>query len=321
MKILITGGLGYAGSVLSKYLSKQNNIYIIDKVLFNNSQYKKIKNKNITLHKFDILNSNKVEKIFKSNNIDLVIHLAAIVGDPASKAQPELTKQINLIASKKVFSLAKKYSVKKFIFFSTCSNYGLSYYKKLLKETSPLKPLSMYAKTKVDFEKFLLKDKSKIKKIILRLSTLYGLSFRMRFDLTVNEFLKKMYFKEKLDVYHKDTFRPYLSLDDLKIIVEKLINYKFRKNSIVFNVGFNKENLSKKSIVEKVSKQLSFKSKYNYIDREHFDRRNYRVDFSKIKKIGIKQKFNFNYNIRKMLSYLKKTTKKVTNKKIFYNHR
>ena len=141
MKILITGGLGYAGSVLSKYLSKQNNIYIIDKVLFNNSQYKKIKNKNITLHKFDILNSNKVEKIFKNNNIDLVIHLAAIVGDPASKAQPELTKQINLIASKKVFSLAKKYSVKKFIFFSTFCNYGLSYYKRLLKETSPLKPL------------------------------------------------------------------------------------------------------------------------------------------------------------------------------------
>jgi len=321
MNILITGGLGYAGSAISHYLSKKNKIIIIDKIFFENQQLKKINSKKIQFHRVDIIDKKKIEKIFKYNEIDIVIHLAAIVGDPASRKYPKLTKKINLFASKNIFNLSCKHNVKKFIFFSTCSNYGLSYYKKLLKETSPLKPLSMYAKTKVDFEKFLLKDKSNIKKIILRLSTLYGLSFRMRFDLTVNEFLKKMYFKEKLDVYHKDTFRPYLSLDDLKIIVEKLINYKFRKNSIIFNVGFNKENFSKKNIVEKISKQLLFKPKYNYIDREHFDKRNYRVDFSKIKKIGIKQKFNFNYNIKKMLSYLKKATKKTTNKKIFYNHR
>ena len=158
MNILITGGLGYVGSVISSHLSKNNKVIIVDKLLFNNSQYKKIKNKNITFYKCDILDFTKVESIFSKENVDIVIHLAAIVGDPASKAQPEMTKKLNWHASKKIFNFSKKYNVKKFIFFSTCSNYGLSKKSKLLKENDKLKPLSLYAKTKVDFEKYLMKD-------------------------------------------------------------------------------------------------------------------------------------------------------------------
>ena len=101
-----------------------------------------------------------------------MIHLAAIVGDPASKNNPNLTVKTNLIGSKKFYNLVKKYKIKNFIFFNM-RNYGMSSNSKLLKETSSLKPLSLYAKTKVDFEKFLINDNSSIKKIILRISTLY----------------------------------------------------------------------------------------------------------------------------------------------------
>ena len=321
MNILITGGLGYVGSVLSSFLSKNNKIIIVDNLLFDNSQYKKIKNRNIIFYKCDILNFTKVENIFSKENVDLVIHLAAIVGDPASKAQPEMTKKLNWHASKKIFNLSKKYNVKKFIFFSTCSNYGLSKKSKLLKENDKLKPLSLYAKTKVDFEKYLMKDPSIIQKIILRISTLYGFSHRMRFDLTVNEFIKKMYHKEKLEIYHKDTWRPYLSLEDLKLIVTKLINYPFKKNKIILNTGFNNENFSKKNIVDKIEKQLNFKPKYTYVEKAHFDKRNYRVDFTKLKKMKIKQRFSFEKNMKLIISYLKKINKKRSNNKVFYNHK
>ena len=321
MNILITGGLGYVGSVLSKHLSKNNKVTIIDKVLFDNSQYNKIKNKNINFYKFDILDFKKVEEVFKKEKINLVIHLAAIVGDPASKAQPELTKKLNWNASKKIFNLSKKFKVNKFFFFSTCSNYGLSKKSTLLKENDNLKPLSLYSKTKVDFEKFLIKDNSAIQKIILRISTLYGFSPRMRFDLTVNEFIKKMYYKEKLEIYHKDTWRPYLSLEDLQLIIKKLIKYPFKKNKVILNTGFNEENFSKKNIVDKIEKQLKFKPLYSYVEKAHFDKRNYRVDFTKLKKMKIKQKHSFEKNTKLIISYLNKINKKRASNKIFYNHK
>ena len=153
MNILITGGCGYAGSVLTNFLSKKFKIFVIDKILFKNKNLF-IKNKNVTLFKADITNKSKMKEIFSSNKIDTVIHLAAIVGDPACGKYPKLAKNINLNGAKIIFKLSTRYKIKKFIFFSTCSNYGLSSSKKLLTENSTLNPLSLYAKTKVEFEKW-----------------------------------------------------------------------------------------------------------------------------------------------------------------------
>ena len=323
-RIMITGGAGYIGCVLtSMLLKKGHQVFSLDNLKHSKLKYlrKFNKYKKFKFFKCDINNLSQTEKFIKNNKINTIVHLAGIVGDPASKLQKKLTKKTNLESSKKIFFLCEKYNVKKFIFASTCSNYGIVNSKKLADEKTRLKPLSLYAKTKVDFEKYLMKDSSIIQKIILRISTLYGFSHRMRFDLTVNEFIKKMYHKEKLEIYHKDTWRPYLSLEDLKLIVSKLINYPFKKNKIILNTGFNNENFSKKNIVDKIEKQLKFKPKYTYVEKAHFDKRNYRVDFTKLKKMKIKQRFSFEKNMKLIISYLNKINKRKSNYKVFYNHK
>ena len=321
-KILITGGLGFAGTPITKYLlSKGYNVSVVDKLLFNNKQFHKVKSNKFKFFQSDILDSKKIEKFINANNFDTIIHLAAIVGDPACRVNENLTVKTNLEASKKLFSLAKKNKVKKFIFFSTCSNYGLSEKNRLLKETDKLKPLSIYAKTKVKFEKYLMKDKSKIQKIILRISTLYGVSDRMRFDLTINEFVKKVYFNSNFEIYHADTWRPYLNLKDLSIILHKLLNNKkIKKNSNVFNVGFSDENYTKRDIIQNISKLLPKNKKFKFVEKDFFDKRNYRVNFDKIKSLGAKKNINLQKGIKEIINYLK-NSKQNLNNKVFYNHK
>jgi len=306
MKILITGGFGYVGTKLATFLAKKGHqIFIIDNLLQKNLN-KKILSKKIKFFRIDINNHQKVSKNLKDNDYDIVIHLAAIVGDPASKLFPDLTIKTNLVSSKHLFNLCKKNKIKKFFFFSTCSNYGLSDGKSLLNEMSPLKPLSIYAKTKVDFEKFLLKDKSKISKVILRISTLYGCSYRMRYDLTINEFTKYLSLKKKLSVFDADTWRPYIHLEDLSNIVNFLLNYKIKNNVEVYNTGIIGANYTKRDICDEIIKQIPNKSKYlSYSEKPSADKRNYKVDFSKITKLKIKNKYNLKRGIKEIIHDLK----------------
>ena len=323
MKILISGGLGFAGSSLTEYLlEKGYEVTVIDKMMFDNKQLKKFQNNNFKFFKLDILNKKKLENFFINKNFDVVFHLAAIVGDPACKVNESLTKKTNLDGSIDFFKIVKKNKIKKFFFFSTCSNYGLSKNSKLLKETDDLKPLSLYAKTKVKFEKYLLKDNSKIQKIILRISTLYGVSPRMRFDLTINEFAKKVYFNEKFEIYHADTWRPYLNLIDLSLIVGKIIKSKnLTKNKYIFNTGYSEENFTKRQIISSISKLLPKNKNYKFVEKDHFDKRNYRVNFSKISKFKIKKTISLKKGITNIINYLKKSKKNKFNSKVFYNHK
>ncbi len=324
MKILITGGMGYVGTPLTQYLlSKGYKVSVIDKLLFNNGQLNVVKSKKLKFYKFDILNKQKLTSFFKKNEFDTIIHLAAIVGDPASKINKKLTIDTNLKASKIIYNLAKKKNIKKFIFFSTCSNYGLSKNLKLLKETDKLKPLSLYSKTKVDFEKFLLSDKSKTQRIILRISTLYGISPRMRFDLTINEFAKKIFSSENFDIYHADTWRPYLNLKDLNLIVGKILSKKnLVKEKYVFNTGYSEENYTKRDIINQISKIFQKKKQnFKFVDNDHFDKRNYKVNFSKIKLLGVKKTISIRAGIREILNYLDKNKKINFKNKVFYNHK
>ena len=320
IQILITGGFGYVGSKLCNFLSQRNyEISIIDNLLHKNYN-KKIINKNVKFYNIDINNHNKLIDHFKKNQYEVVIHLAAIVGDPASKKFPKLTNITNLVSSKKLFNLCVRDKIKKFVFFSTCSNYGLSTSKNLLTENSQLKPLSIYAKTKVKFEKYLLKNKNKISKIILRISTLYGVSPRMRYDLTINEFTKFLFLKKKLTVFDKKTWRPYIHLEDLSYIVNFFIKKKLKLKPYVFNTGINGANYTKEDICNEILKQLPSRSKFiSYIEKSSFDKRNYKVDFSKISKFKIKKNYNLKIGINEIINDLRRNKLNQKFKKIFSN--
>lgn len=310
-KYLITGGCGYIGSHLSIKLSKdkKNDILCYDNFLNSSQDIKKILIKqNCRIIVGDIRDHKKLKKVIIDNKIDNVIHLAGLVGDPACKINEKLTKNVNLDSSKIFFNNCKNIGVKNFVFASTCSNYGLAT-KKIANENTKLNPLSAYAKSKVNFENFLIKKTNpKINVYILRFATVFGLSERMRFDLTVNQFTRDIFYNKKLLIFAANTYRPYCHVKDVSRAIIKVINSNIKFG--IYNVGSTKNNFSKKSIIKKI---LTYKKSRNifYKKEMDFDLRDYRVSFKKIlNKLSFKTIYNLDYGIKEILNYLKKNKNK-----------
>ena len=229
---------------------------------------------------------------FLKNNFDGVIHLAAIVGDPACKLNSDLANKTNLMSSKWLIEKSKSARVSKFIFASTCSNYGkMDDPEAYVDENSRLAPVSLYAELKVKFEKYMLSQMKRIdgfSPTSLRFSTVYGLSPRMRFDLTVNEFTKDLALEKELVIFGEQFWRPYCHVKDFSnafITVLKSPNEKVAYN--VFNVGDTKENYTKQMLVNEIKKVLP-NSQIKYVVKND-DPRDYRVNCDKIKKeLGFK---------------------------------
>ena len=307
--ILVTGGLGYIGSSLLKDLQKNYRLICIDDCKFNNFKIRNKLSKKITYFKNSISNERILKKIFKNFSIKKVIHLAAIVGEPACNKDPKYSYDINYNSSKKIFDLSVKYKVNQFIFVSTCSNYGKNK-KSFVNEKSKLLPLSPYSHAKVNFEKYLMKNKSKIGNIsMLRLATVFGLSYRQRFDLTINEFVRDIFYKKKLEVYGENFWRPYVHVADIVNFIILILN-RNKKGTDVVNVGKTENNFTKKMIVKKISKYLDIDN-VSFNNRKIVDNRDYKVNFDKIlKKYNYKIKFNLDYGIKEIISFLKKSKKK-----------
>ena len=292
--ILVTGGAGYVGSgLLRELLLKGYNVTCIDNLLFGGESLLDIwHNKNFTFYKCDINDSQKLDEVFLKNNFDGVIHLAAIVGDPACKLNSDLAIKTNFESSKNLLEKSKNSKVSKFIFASTCSNYGkMDDPEAYVDENSELAPVSLYAELKVKFEKYMLGEMKKLdgfSPTSLRFSTVYGLSPRMRFDLTVNEFTKDLALGKELIIFGEQFWRPYCHVNDFSnafIIVLNSPNEKVAYN--VFNVGDTKENYTKQMIVNEIKKVLP-NSKIKYVKKNE-DPRDYRVNCDKIKKeLGFK---------------------------------
>jgi len=287
-KILITGGAGYIGSVLvGQILNMGISVRIIDNLMFGDRGVKPYyENRLFELLNGDICNSSDVNNALK--DIDTVIHLAAIVGDPACRKYPEMAKKVNKIGSELLYQSAFNHGVKRFVFVSTCSNYGkMAVPDGFVDETCDLNPISLYAELKVDFEQFLLANKhDDISPVILRFSTAYGLSPRPRFDLTVNEFTKELLLGRKLDIYGEQFWRPYCHTTDLaKSIISAVEADKSKVAYQAFNVGNIKENYRKKDIVDLILNKLpQMKNNIRYVKKEE-DPRDYRVNFDKIKSV------------------------------------
>ncbi len=316
-KILITGGCGYIGAgLIRKLLEKGYLVKCLDLMIYGDKAVKNLSNhEKFTLIKGDIRDKKKLDDCTK--DIDEIVHLAAIVGDKPCEAAPTAAYDINHNGTKLLCEVAKKNGVKKFIFASTCSNYGISSYDEFAKENTPFNPVSLYAESKIDSENY-LKDiaKENFKTFSLRFATAYGVSYRTRFDLTVNSFAYEAYKNNKISVFASNTWRPYIHVNDINNIIIATIEKKdLKENHYIFNAGFTKENFTKKQIVEKLINHLP-DLKVNYIPLSN-DKRNYKVDFSKIEKfLGVKNDFNVSKGFKEVLDALKSKT---IDDQTFYN--
>jgi nucleoside-diphosphate-sugar epimerase len=283
-KVLVSGGAGYIGSVLVRLLiEKGYSVRVIDNLSFGGEPILDLLNHDrFEFVKGDVHNEADVRKAV--DGVDYVAHLASIVGDPACAQQPDLARSTNLEGSKLFYNVANEAGVKKFVFASTCSNYGkMEDPNSFVTETSTLAPVSLYAETKVAVEQYLMaQPKTNVcKPTALRFSTVYGLSQRPRFDLTVNEFTKELALGRELVIFGEQFWRPYCHVVDLSRSVIAVMEAEESKVAFdVFNVGDTNENYQKQMIVDEIRKQLP-DAKVKYVSKNE-DPRDYRVSFEKI---------------------------------------
>ncbi|NQY68289.1 MAG: SDR family oxidoreductase, partial [Flavobacteriales bacterium] len=230
----------------------------------------------------DIRDKEKMNQIFLEEKPNIIVHLAAIVGDPACKALPLEAESTNDKASVYLLQLANRYNVEQFIFSSTCSNYGKTNDDEIVHEDSLLNPVSLYAESKVNFEKLLLANSNtSLNTCVLRFATVFGISPRMRFDLTINEFTRDLHLGKELHIYGPQFWRPYCHVQDLARSISLIIESDRNKtNRRVFNVGSNKENFQKAQLAEKL-KHVIPNCQIAFVDKEK-DPRSYQVCFDRI---------------------------------------
>jgi len=299
-RIILCGGSGYIGTKLTEILLEKTdyNLTIIDRLDFKlDSNFKN-----------EFYNSNRIEFYqkdirdldFMSKHIhegDYVVNLAALVGEPLCKIKPEEAVDVNFEAAKNLANLCKEKNIKKFIQLSTCSNYGQA--KEMVDEDGDLFPTSLYAETKVNLEKYLIKNISN--STVLRCATAYGLSVgRMRFDLLVSDFIKEAWLEKQINVFMPEVHRPIVHVSDISNAILLCIEHEGIL-SRVYNVGSSIQNYTKREIAEKVSDRLNVP--LNIVEKE--DKRDYIVNFDRIKnELNFSTKFLAEDGIEEMVKIL-----------------
>ncbi len=285
-RILVTGAAGYIGSVLVRHLLRAGYEVIgLDVLRFGGEALLGVLNdRDFELVVGDLTESGVQEKALRG--VDAVVHLAAIVGDPACAREPELAEALNWRASKELFDrcAAPGSGVERFLFASTCSNYGKMEGDGFVNEESPLRPVSLYATLKVKMEEYVLghEPRDGFAATSLRFATAYGLSPRPRFDLTVNEFTREVALGRTLEIYGEQFWRPYCHVEDLsracRVVLEADASLVGGR---VFGVGSTAENYQKASLASML-REIRPEADIQFVPREE-DPRDYRVDFSRIK--------------------------------------
>jgi nucleoside-diphosphate-sugar epimerase len=285
MNILITGGAGYVGSTLTPMLLCQGHqVRVLDSLMHGGQGLLGVwSHPAFSFVHGDVRDPDAVRQALQG--IDAVVHLAAIVGDPACAREPELARAINLEASLALLAASKQAGVSRFVFASTCSNYGkMADPDKYVDEDSELRPVSLYAETKVGVERTLL-DPAQTPGICttpLRFSTVFGIAPRMRFDLTVNEFTMEMVTKKHLVVFGEQFWRPYIHVRDAaRAMMLVLAAPTDKVNNQVFNVGATDQNYQKQQIVALINERVP-DAQVEYVHKNE-DPRDYRVSFARIK--------------------------------------
>jgi nucleoside-diphosphate-sugar epimerase len=283
--VLVVGGAGYIGNTLvRRLLAAGDRVRVLDLLIYDHGAALAgiWENPAFSFVHGDLRDPDAVRGALAG--ITDVVHLAAIVGDPASSAYPELAQSVNADGAIAVFDSLEGSGVERFVFTSTCSNYGLRDSDDLATEESELAPVSLYAENKVAFERHALGRAREVDfcPTILRIATAYGISQRMRFDLTVSEFARTLAIGESLLVYDADTWRPYCHVEDISAaIMTVLDSADDAVRGEVFNVGHSDENYTKRMLVDAALAALDGVGEVDFQEGGR-DPRNYRVSFAKI---------------------------------------
>ncbi len=304
VKVLVTGDRGYIGSVLIPLLLEKNykvtgfdTDFFKKEILPISNSYTKITKDIRTISEADL------------KGIDAIIHLSALSNDPMGQINPSLTSEINFESSVKLAKLAKKNGVRRFLFSSSCSIYGIAK-EDTVSEQSPVNPLTAYAKSKVDTERELIKlADSSFCVGILRNSTVYGFSPKFRNDLVVNNLVTTALAFAEIRILSDGTpWRPLIDIRDLsKIFIEFLSVDSEKINGKIINIGFDENNLQVRDIISIVKKYIP-NCKVVYTGEHGKDARSYKVNFKRFKSIFpfIKQEWTLDKSIEDMTEKLRK---------------
>ncbi len=281
---LITGGSGYIGALLARELDEAGqDVRVLDSLLHGQEDIAAEQEQaGMEVIRADIRDASARKRALAG--VDAVVHLAAIVGDPACALDPKASDDVNVQATRALVADANALGVDRLVFASTCSNYGRMTDPNVpITEDGELRPVSLYAEQKVGMEQLILNGGTgETKPTCLRFATVYGVGRRMRFDLTVNEFTRELWADRELEVFGEQFWRPYIHVRDAARAVRTVLEAPEEKvTGNVFNAGRSGENYRKLDLVDEIGKQID-RGKVSYVHRDE-DPRDYKVSFDKIR--------------------------------------
>jgi nucleoside-diphosphate-sugar epimerase len=298
--VLVIGGAGYIGSVLTRQLINAGyRVRVLDELMFGDASIDSLRG----APEFELLRADFrcVEAVVEATQgMDAVIHLGAIVGDPACKLDSKMSLETNLAATEMIKNVCKGAGIRRLLFASTCSVYGASAY--LLDEKSAPAPLSLYACTKLDSERILLEHPAAdYAPTILRLGTAFGWSFRPRFDLVLNLLTAKAVREHRLTIFNQTQWRPFIHVQDIaRAFITCLRAPTFLVAYEIFNVGSDRLNSSLGNLAMLIQEQIR-DAQIEFV--ENADHRDYRVNFDKISK---RLAFSCSHTLEHGISEIKK---------------
>jgi len=300
--VLITGGAGYLGSVLTEVLlNKGYRVTVLDNLIYKQASVAPFAyHPNFDFVLGDVTNESTLKSLVESH--DVIVPLAAIVGMPACKAQPELTVKVNYEQVKNITQWVTKNQM--VLIPNTNSQYGSS--TEIITEESPFKPLSLYAETKCDAEKAVLDSGNGI---ALRLATVFGMSYRMRMDLLVNDFVYKSLENGYLVLFESHFVRNYIHVRDIANTFLFMIENYDKCNNNAFNVGLSSANCSKLVLAETIKKYIPELVIVQNDFKQDFDQRNYIVSNAKLESFGWQPQYSLEGGIQELIKGYQLITK------------
>jgi nucleoside-diphosphate-sugar epimerase len=287
MTTVVTGGSGYIGALLVEELSEAGReVRVLDSLLHGQEDIAAEQERaGVQVIRGDVRDADARGRALEG--AEAVVHLAAIVGDPACARDPAVSEEVNVQATRALVADAQAAGVQRLVFASTCSNYGRMADPAVpITEEGELRPVSLYAEQKVGMEQLILASASDgsngTQPTCLRFATVYGVGRRMRFDLTVNEFTRELWADRDLEVFGEQFWRPYIHVRDAARAVRTVLEAPTEKvASRVFNAGRPGENYRKLDLVEEIGKQIPT-GRVSYVRRDE-DPRDYKVSFDRIR--------------------------------------